>query len=640
MDQSSGLQVLDVKQASDVVQALEARGDFKYKGIARLYTIITNWTDRFDSNGILPTLEQLCRESELPEDKVKAYLREMTGRGSTNSPVIVAMPSLQFVPGSDSRIENMTVYCRPGQREGGNAQRYYAAFVDKNTKALTRWLQVRPAPKADVTRNLLNQAIREGRLRDTRARTEVARLFLNEMDQTAEERRLNNVLHVRPVLKRLIDTKQMLLLNGQTPDGQDFNGVFFNQGTELEDRFNVIAEYFTRNVSAGGGDASDPEAVRTQLDAVDAGRYASLNESQKQVVQELLLLTPVVIKNRKAAVEKTREEALTKVVEELLKHPRPVEASALKSVEAEDAAHMRSIKGILHADYALGGRIREFYLHKDNVAQAIDHARQLFDTDGNDVEVRILSAMGLERHLDTDRYRAFLDLEQRTLFSYLGFFKRLWRMLTGNRKLSEKEVVQLKREAQKEQEQERARVRKTEARKAQKELVSKRMKGADEGGESEGAGEGGSRAGGDHVNAPEPPSSEEKAAQDQSREEARETLKQIVDILDEAWKNRLLPNRTYLVERMKGFDEDQLIMFLKKYGRKEVLSFQIKHDRPEYVWPILISRRYLRRFGKSLLGRVSDEADAQRKAQMPDQHKFDVANSIEEFLNRVLPGLG
>jgi len=105
--------------------------------------------------------------------------------------------------------------------------------------------------------------------------------------------------------------------------------------------------------------------------------------------------------------------------------------------------------------------------------------------------------------------------------------------------------------------------------------------------------------------------------------------------LDRAWDSGMFPNREFLLQRFQEFNEDTLITFLKKHARKEIFSFRIRHDKPEYVWPIMISRRYLRQKGKALLSKYASEADEQRNALMPNQEKFDVATSIEDFLNRV-----
>lgn len=111
----------------------------------------------------------------------------------------------------------------------------------------------------------------------------------------------------------------------------------------------------------------------------------------------------------------------------------------------------------------------------------------------------------------------------------------------------------------------------------------------------------------------------------------------MVTELDHAWDKNMLPNRNFLIEKYPIFNEETIINFLKKYGRTEILSFRIMHEKPEYLWPILISRRYVKAKGKAMLAKAKHDADEQRKAMMPNQEKFDIATALEDFLNRILP---
>ena len=86
--------------------------------------------------------------------------------------------------------------------------------------------------------------------------------------------------------------------------------------------------------------------------------------------------------------------------------------------------------------------------------------------------------------------------------------------------------------------------------------------------------------------------------------------------------------------------EDELMFFMKKYCIHKVYSFFIKIDKPEYVWPFFITRRYLRRNGKKMLANVRDEMKVQRAALMPNQERYDVLTHIEGFLEKVLPKIG
>ncbi len=120
----------------------------------------------------------------------------------------------------------------------------------------------------------------------------------------------------------------------------------------------------------------------------------------------------------------------------------------------------------------------------------------------------------------------------------------------------------------------------------------------------------------------------------------KESIEAVIRILDEAWDFGVLPDREYVLNKLNGkFTEDNLIFFLKKFGGKELYSFPIRNQPEKYKWPILISTSYLKRNGKRLLEKVSEESNKQRNEKFPNQEKFDIAESQLEFLNRILPRL-
>ncbi|OCC29078.1 Uncharacterized protein GNX_2379 [Leptospira interrogans serovar Canicola] len=54
-------------------------------------------------------------------------------------------------------------------------------------------------------------------------------------------------------------------------------------------------------------------------------------------------------------------------------------------------------------------------------------------------------------------------------------------------------------------------------------------------------------------------------------------------------------------------DEDGLINFLKKFGKNDIYSFMVRNQEDKYTFPILITKRYLKKkrkgaFGKSFFG--------------------------------------
>lgn len=638
MDLERAVRVLPLRAAEELVQSLEARGDFKYRGIQRVFEQIKEWSQSFNQRGILPSPEQLARDTELPEDKLRLYLLELLGRGSDGDRCVLALPAVQFIAGAGARISSMTVFCRPTAPDGDSARRFVTQYSTKNVQALEKWIGARGNQEPGRIREAITRAIQQGKVRETQARAEIVRLFYTDFDDTPERRRLAYMLFARPVIQKLIEDRKLLYLQTDLPDGRKVNGVYFHNPRDLEERCKALAEHYLKRIDpADLGDPPDPEALFQKLRS-SGGKYSSLADGDRQVFEDLLLISPAVGKVRKEQTETAKRQSLEQALDQLARIPRVAESTMFRNVAGETLAQLRAVNGVMHAEYAYRGRITDFFLHKNMINEAVKAARDAFDQTGDDTQVFILSAMGLERYLDKDQYRAFLDLEQRVLFEKLPLLVRLWRLLTGRGKLAQKEIVQTKQKAAVDQQREMQKIREEDARAAKKRLLSERLSGEDA--ESKKASAERKPEPAEHgIEAPEPQSEEEKYELVQQEQRAKDLLKKIVDTLDAAWEERLLPNREYVLQRVPELNEDELILFLKKHGRKEVLSFRIKHEKPEYVWPILISRRYLRRFGKRLLARVQGEADVQRKAAMPNQEKFDVATSVEDFLGRTLPKL-
>ncbi|MEQ9364011.1 MAG: hypothetical protein RIF32_07205, partial [Leptospirales bacterium] len=590
----------------------------------------------FASRGILPSYEQIARDSEMPEERVQQYLSELMGRGQSDARLVFAMPALQFIAGANAGISSMPVFCRPTQSEGTTARKYLQTYNEKNLSALVKWIDGRGAPNQAKFRDYLTQAIQAEKLRETQARNEIVKYFYTSLDDTPERRKLAYSLFARPVLQKLVDTKKLLLIKSQAPNGRPISGVFYPGTAETDARLQILGDYYFHHIIREGGEFST-ERLQQSLATIDAGRYEGMSEGQRQVVEELFLLAPTVSRQRKEAAETEKKKGLEEALDMLGKFPRVVEAAVMRNVSDTTLQALKGVNGVLSAEFPHRGTLTDFYLHKSCVADAIKAAREAFDNGGDDAQVRILSAMGLEKYLDKDQYKAFLDLEQRVLFQQVPLLQKLWRMLFGRTKLDQKEVVKIKRKIQAELDKEKERLREREAKQAQKKLATERLQA-----EGDVADEAKDRAK-DSSNAsyepPEPEDPEAVKEKLQKDEEAKNQLKKIVDIIDEAWSKGMHPNRTYLIEKLGNMTEDELIMFLKKYGRKEVLSFRVRSEKEEYIWPILITRRYLRRNGKALSSKITEQANKQRNAKMPDQEKFNVASSIEDFLGRVLPKL-
>ncbi|MEM7184517.1 MAG: hypothetical protein AAF518_26710, partial [Spirochaetota bacterium] len=124
---------------------------------------------------------------------------------------------------------------------------------------------------------------------------------------------------------------------------------------------------------------------------------------------------------------------------------------------------------------------------------------------------------------------------------------------------------------------------------------------------------------------------------DMNEVEAKELLKSIIRILNSAWDQGLFPDREYLVKEMgENISEEEVISFLKKFANKEILSFKIKTKLDKYSWPILISKQYIKRKGAALLDKAQQETENQRRSKMPNQEKYDIYISLEDFLQRLI----
>jgi hemerythrin superfamily protein len=109
-------------------------------------------------------------------------------------------------------------------------------------------------------------------------------------------------------------------------------------------------------------------------------------------------------------------------------------------------------------------------------------------------------------------------------------------------------------------------------------------------------------------------------------------------VLDDYWSNRQYPDRNILLYEMEGeINEEGLISFLKKFGKNEIFSFMVRNQEERYTFPILVTKRYLKKNGKDLMEKASTIINEQKDASMPDQDLFDFCISLDDFLKKTLP---
>lgn len=637
MSQGSQYDVSDLQESTEFVQALEARGDFKYKGIFAIYNTILEWTNKFSSNRILPSLDQLQKEVSLTGPKFNEFVKELIGKGSSRIRCVFAFPALDFHSGSDAGLIQLTVLCRPAKGDNNNAKKYVDYYKDKTVSAVSRWLEMQDPKWDDEVFQFLSTRAEQGYLQDTHIGSEIARQLVMPFDKAADEKKVSYAKFAKPVIQDLIDQKKLLYLE----DAQkNYRTILIPGADHLLLRLQMLNRFALRAITQSASQDDDP--VVTAKKILKQINDRKLPKGHAQVAAEMRMLIPYIEKQKKQIEEAKKKEQVDKGIGELQKYKRIVPSSMFKSWSSEVESAVRSSKEVLISEIPRGGRMYEFLLHKENIDPAIKEARELFDKKQDDLEVIALDEMGVEKYLDGDRLKAFEDLLGRSMFHQLPWLKRLLRSLFGAGKLKPEEAVSVKSKMKSEMEQERLKIRKAEAKKKQKQLVQERMEGDDE--QAKAAAQENERkkkeaAGVEVRGIDQEEMAEETKETLEIQQKAQEELRKIVQFIDSKWDTKdikLLPTRSDILEQFPDFDEDGLIQFLKKYGRKEIMSFRVPNEDPKFVWPVLISKRYVKQNGRRLLRDAMAQADEQRNAAMPNQYKFDVYTAIEDFLNRVI----
>jgi hypothetical protein len=614
-------EVLDLQQSTEFVQALEARGDFKFKGIFKVFQTILDWTGRFSSTNILTSSDQIAKDVEIVQDRLNIYLLELQGRGSSKEKFVEAIPYIDL---STEGLVPMVVFARPTKQDAGSARRYTDAYRDKSLASIKKYLAYRRPLQYDDFEKLIRTYVESGKLAELQAGSEISRLFFQDPDPNV--RKKYHTHYVIPIYRKLVEEKLFVALPELKP-----RILLYNVSDELWNRFFILADILLSSLGESGkfSDRPDPRELGSYLNGYDPGRVEGMRPGYKQAFQELVLLCGLLEKRTEEERERKKKEELQKLSDEIGKLPRVVELRKFERYPEEVRNQLLRSGSVLQAEVPVGSRMGHFVLHKQRVKDAVKNARDAFDQTGDPVEVRILSAMSVEDFLTGDEVRAFHDLEQRTYMEHLPWLVRVWRALFGNAKLKPEEIKKIKQKVDREQQEASLRIRKQEADKSKRELAAKKLKGED----------------GKPEAAPAKPREEETVTTEEDLvhknvvmdEKIQETVRGMVTELDHAWDKNMLPNRNFLIEKYPIFNEETIINFLKKYGRTEILSFRIMHEKPEYLWPILISRRYVKAKGKAMLAKAKHDADEQRKAMMPNQEKFDIATALEDFLNRILP---
>jgi hypothetical protein len=645
------LKVLDYAQALQRAQNLESRGDLLNKGVYKLLITIHEWTDKFNHNKSLPTQEQLERELGFESEKLDYFISEYSIRAKP--PLIKKLNYLDFFVESSGNtvdpgnfLKHSTVFCRPTQLDGVTSYRYATGLNDISVAAIKRWIsEKRTILKEDALKQKIFSAIDGNRLFETYASTEIGNLFQCSLDRTKQQKDSTMVLHLKPILKNLVESRLIFFIRNDRASKLGNRSVFyyFNK-EEIFARLEIYISYMKDKII--------PDLVRlgvipepTSDDFVDVRPltervYKFMTDSygdQKAMVEEILLLAEFYYKE----VEKLAQEEKKKSIDELMEYIKAsgkiIDINLLKvddrPLDDDTKAGILRSPFIVYTEYADKFSYHEYILHKENIPTAIENARKLFLSAGNDSEISILRSMDVIQYVeDANVVQSFAAAENLSLFQYLPFLSWLWRSLTGNKTVHKVEanailrkldqnlknsiaVQKVKFEAKEKLRKEQAKQEAIAVQKQRLQSSFQKMPDLD----------------GSYMETSGKSESEDDPA-------TKQNLKMILSYLDEAWDFGYYPDRDYLLSKIDGsMTEDEMVHFLKKKGGKDVFSYMIRNQLDKHPFPILVSRQYIKKNGKKMLKDFEKIINEQKSKAMPEQLKFDQAVSLVEFLDRILP---
>ena len=640
---SQFFRVVDFNPAAQAVQGMESRGDFQYKGIYRFFTTINEWTEKFLANKILPNAEQLTRDISIEKDKVDFFINELCFK--SNPPIIKKITTVEFELSDIRKSENLTtglrrntVFARPSTLDAGSSQRYINGCNERSVAAIKRAIaEVRVPWHGDKFKDFIFTRINANKLSDTYASYDVGNLFNCPYDSSKQLKEITVNTHLKPVLKKLVDDKILLFFRNEKALKSANKSIFlYNSKDEVIERIEIYVNYLKKyiipslqKIGVIGGvsdeEYSDFASLATKVLTYMDDSYGD----QKYMVEELIILGAFYENYREEIKKKEQKDKIIEVVKLVENAGKLVDMATIRvngdPIPKDIIPAILANENILYCEYDDGSNLYEFLLHKTAVNLAADLAKKIFQSTGNDTDIRILSRMNIQTSIDENIKKDFYAAEMESLFKYLPFLTRMWRTIMGNIYVTKAEAEQIRRQKEMEQ---KKRINEAKAKQIAKEkskLVEERMKQIEE--LEQGAPITETKEG-------EP----DKKLTPEEEKQVKDVLQAIITVLDTAWDAKLYPDREYVMQNVKtGMNEDQFVMFMKKHSQKEILSFQIKSKTNKYKWPILVSRHYLKRHGKRLLEIAKRESDIERRAPAPDQDRFDLYTFMEEFLERVLP---
>ncbi|EJO67851.1 hypothetical protein [Leptospira kirschneri] len=647
--QSPELKVADYNTALQLTQSLEARNDFQYKKIHKLLLIISDWTDKFLANRVLPNVDQLSKELSLDKDKTLQFLKELCTK--YNPPIIKKICMVDLNPNgdmSDGTIESClkmnSVFARPQQADISTSHRYVDGVNQLTFNSISRWIREnRTSLGKNEFIKRIHSAISENKLSSTYASTEIGNLFKDPFDVSPELKQITINIHLKPVLKKLVEQKVLFFFRNEQAVNPGNRSVFYyNIHAEILNRIEAYKVFLMDHIvpelqKIGAiGVLSDEEKENTRSLVNSIMPYLSpAYGDQKTAMEELMVMLHVEEEDKEKKEKEEKKVKLGEIVDYVKSANRLVDLNFLRfrgqQIEEEIRTLVANHDQILHTEFADKNTLYHYVLHKLAVSGAIEAARKTFASTGNDNEIRILDRMRIKDFIeDKELAISFDKLEMSSLFKYLPFFTRLWRNIFGNVKVHKSEADQIKAQNTIELNKKIVEVRSKKIQEDATKLAEKRLKEKDAKELAE-----------KNARKQQTVNLKQEKTQTTSKEvdpQSAKLLERVLDILDDYWSNLQYPDRNILLYEMDGeIDEDGMINFLKKFGKNDIYSFMVRNQEDKYTFPILITKRYLKKKGKELLEKASSIIDEQKNASMPDQDLFDFCISLEAFLRKTLP---
>jgi hypothetical protein len=636
-------QVVEYIPALQSVQGMEAR-DFQYKGIFKLFTCISEWTDKFLTNKALPNVEHLSKETGIEKERIELYINELALK--SNVPFVKKITVVEFDHSNSEKtdmisniLKRNTVFARPPTLDSTSSQRYVNYSNESSVSAIKNAISKnRVRLEGEKFKEYLFSKISNNKLSDTYASADISNLFNCSYDINKHLKEATVNTQLKPILKKLVDDRVLLFFRNEKAGKSSNKSIFlYNDNDEIAERISIYLEYIKQNMipkfqklSVVGDiseeDMNDPIIISSLLINYVDNSFGD----QKVILEELMILGKFYDDYKEEKRKAELKEKLQEVIKVIQGAGKLVDLASIKidgeSLDKDFIRQILSNDNILFAEYDDSKNFFEFVLHKSNIKTAVLNAKQLFEITENDSELNILRRMDLGKYLDSETSKELQAAEYLSLFRFLPFFVRFWRMLTGNIYVTQKEAdaIRIKKDNELKKRIENSKLKQLEREKQK--IVSERMKKNNEEEKFQ-------------------PSSKEsnqikETISAEEEKKLKEVFKSISSILDSAWDQKLFPDREYLLSRLEGImTEDEMINHLKKNFSKDVFSFQIKsknEDNPKFKWPILITRNYLKRNGKKLLDLAKKNSDIERNEAAPDQEKFDLYSSLEDFLERNL----